>query len=51
MADGDTVIVTQSRLNYAPLFEVGVPNFVYDQFVVTRPRGPKITCPTCGVGT
>jgi hypothetical protein len=51
MADGDTVIVTQSRMNYAPLFEVGVPNFVYDQFIVTRPRGPKITCPTCGVGT
>ncbi len=51
MSDGDTVIVTQTRMNYNPAFQVGVPDFVYDQFIVTRPRGPKITCPTCGVGT
>ncbi len=52
MSDGDTVIVVQTRMNYVPSFQVGVPNFTYDQFVVTRPRrAPKITCPTCGVGT
>lgn len=52
MSDGDTVIVVQTRMNYVPSFNVGVPNFTYDQFIVTRPRrAPKITCPTCGVGT
>lgn len=51
MTDGDTVIVVQTNVEYVPLFEVGVPTFNYDQFIVTRPRRtPKINCPTCGVG-
>lgn len=51
MTDGDTVIVVQTNVEYVPLFDVGVPTFNYDQFIVTRPRRtPKINCPTCGVG-
>jgi Flp pilus assembly protein TadG len=52
MADGDSVIVVQTSVHYVPPLEVGVPTFDYGGFVVTRPRRtPKITCPSCGVGT
>lgn len=51
MTDGDTVIVVETNVQYVPLFEVGVPTFNYNQFIVTRPRRtPKINCPSCGVG-
>lgn len=49
MSDGDTVIVVQTGVTYVPPFQVGVPEFTYTQFIVTRPRGPKVTCPTCAL--
>jgi hypothetical protein len=49
MSDGDTVIVVQTTTRYVPLYEVGVPTFTYGQFIVTRPRGGKVTCPTCAL--
>jgi len=49
MSDGDTVIVVQTTTRYVPLFQVGVPTFTYGQFIVTRPRGGKVTCPTCAL--
>jgi hypothetical protein len=45
----DTVIVVQTTTRYVPLYEVGVPTFTYGQFIVTRPRGGKVTCPTCAL--
>lgn len=51
MADGDSVILVQTMVDYVPLFEVGVPSFTHEEFIVTRPRrAPKINCPTCGIG-
>jgi Flp pilus assembly protein TadG len=49
MSDGDTVIVVQTTTRYVPLYQVGVPTFTYGQFIVTRPRGGKVTCPTCAL--
>ena len=52
MADGDTVVLVQTYLDYVPMYSVGVPSFTTTQFIATRPRrSPKVTCPTCGIGT
>jgi Flp pilus assembly protein TadG len=38
MSDGDTVILVQTRVSYEPSISVGVPEFDFTQFIVTRPR-------------
>jgi len=50
MSDGDFVVIVESRVNYAPVFDVGIDNDSIDQFIVTRPR--FVTCVLMtGVGT
>jgi Flp pilus assembly protein TadG len=48
MSDGDTVILLQTRVSYAPALSVGVPDHDFNQFIVTRPRraaaGISTTC-------
>ena len=52
MSDGDSVILVQSRIEYVPSIDVGVPDFFYRQFIATRPRlsAGKIECTDCRVG-
>ena len=38
MSDGETAIVTETWLNYAPSFDVGLDPFEFTDLVVTRPR-------------
>ena len=38
MAAGDTVILVETEVDYVPAFNVGMPNQVFRQFIVTRPR-------------
>lgn len=39
MADGDTIVVVESRVDYAPAFNLGVlGDRTIEQFIVTRPR-------------
>lgn len=43
MADGEVAILTQSRVGYVPEYEVGIDEFSFDEFTVTRPRfAPQI---------
>jgi Flp pilus assembly protein TadG len=43
MSDGDTVIVVETWVPYEPSLDVGVPDYTFSQFVVTRPRfAPQI---------
>lgn len=52
MSDGDSVILVQSRIEYQPSIDVGVPDFFYRQFIATRPRlsAGKIECTDCRSG-
>jgi hypothetical protein len=38
MTDGDTVVILETALPYKPSFSVGMPDQVFRQFIVTRPR-------------
>lgn len=49
LSDGDTVIVVQTTTRYVPPYQVGAPDFTCGLFIVTRPRGGKVTCPTCAL--
>lgn len=43
MSDGDTVIVVETWVAYEPSLDVGVPDYTFGQFIVTRPRfAPQI---------
>ena len=43
MADGDTVVLLETTMDYVPLFDVGMSERQINNFVVTRPRFlPKI---------
>ena len=44
MTDGDTVIVVETHSSFQPIFDIGLNNLWFDQFVVMRPRFlPKIS--------
>ena len=38
MAAGDYVIIVEVQVDYAPSFDVGMPDQTFTQFIVTRPR-------------
>ena len=38
LAPGDTQILVETQVDYLPAFNVGMPNQVFRQFIVTRPR-------------
>jgi Flp pilus assembly protein TadG len=38
MAAGDYVIIVEVEVDYAPTFDVGLPDQTFKQFIVTRPR-------------
>ena len=38
MAEGDTVLLTETFMTYEPAFEAGLSTFEFDNFIVTRPR-------------
>jgi hypothetical protein len=43
MADGDSVVLVETRLAYTPPFNLGVGDTVFEEFIVTRPRFvPKV---------
>lgn len=43
MADGDSVVIVETEVDYHPAFNVGMNDQQLDQFIVTRPRFiPKI---------
>lgn len=43
MTNGETVVLFESTVPYAPAFNVGVPAQEFEQFIVTRPRfSPRI---------
>lgn len=38
MGDHDYVVVTETAVSYQPIFRVGIPNQVYRNTIITRPR-------------
>lgn len=42
MADGDTVVVVETAVDYKPAFNVGVNDMTIRQFIVTRPRMGRV---------
>lgn len=46
MADGDRVVLVETRVYYEPAFNVGLTDEVLSQFIVTRPRFVPKTCLT-----
>lgn len=42
MPMGDTAIVVETSMRYNPLFGIGLGAGAHQNFVVTRPRGPRI---------
>ncbi|SIN98763.1 TadE/TadG family type IV pilus assembly protein [Vannielia litorea] len=38
MAQGDTVILLETYMDYKPLFNAGIPATTFENYVVTRPR-------------
>ncbi|MFZ1469200.1 MAG: hypothetical protein WAT09_09495 [Paracoccaceae bacterium] len=46
MADQDSILLVETEIGYDPAFEVGIPNHVFKNFVITRPRFHQI----CFVG-
>lgn len=42
MTDGDTVVVVEAAVDYAPAFNVGLADTTIEQFVVTRPRSGRV---------
>ena len=50
MSAGDYVIVVEVKVDYKPSFDIGMPNQVFNEFIVTRPRfAPCIPMDTAGV--
>ena len=50
MSPGDYVIVVEVQVDYKPTFDIGMPNEVFKEFIVTRPRFvPCIPMDTAGV--
>ncbi len=44
MPHGEIAILTRSRVNYAPDYEVGIDPFTFDEYTVTRPRFAPQLC-------
>ena len=44
MADNSTVVIVETKIDYKPGFDVGIPNHSFDNFVVTRPRYERKIC-------
>ncbi|MDP1669890.1 TadE/TadG family type IV pilus assembly protein [Phaeovulum sp.] len=42
MPVGDTAIVVETSMQYSPLFGIGLGAGSHQNFVVTRPRGPRV---------
>ena len=38
IAAGDTVLLVETQVDYVPAFNVGMPQQLFSQFIVTRPR-------------
>jgi Flp pilus assembly protein TadG len=50
MSAGDYVIVVEVQVDYEPTFDIGLPDQVFTEFIVTRPRfSPCIPMDTAGV--
>ena len=54
LAPGDTQILVETQVDYIPAFSVGMPDQVFSEFIVTRPRLARciildnIPCPPLG---
>lgn len=44
MPDGEIAILTHSRVDYVPAFDVGLTPFTFDEYTVTRPRFAPQLC-------
>ncbi len=44
MADGARAIIVQSSMSYSPIYEAGIGEMEFDDFVVTRPRWAGQLC-------
>ena len=44
MDDGEIAVVTETWMNYAPAFDVGIDPFTFQDLVVTRPRFASQLC-------
>lgn len=42
LADGDTVIVVETMVDFSPAFDVGMNDLVIDEFIATRPRSGRL---------
>lgn len=43
MPGGEVAILTRSRVDYHPIYDVGIAPFIFDEYTVTRPRfAPKL---------
>ncbi len=47
MSDGDTIILVQTKSDFIPFFNMGLPAFDLNEFVTTRPRSGRICFETC----
>lgn len=44
MPGGEVAILTRSRVDYHPIYDVGIAPFVFDEYTVTRPRFAPQLC-------
>lgn len=42
MPEGDTALVVETSMQYNPIFGIGLGAGAHQNFVVTRPRGPRV---------
>lgn len=44
MPGGEIAILTRSRVHYQPVYEIGLDDFTFDEYTVTRPRFAPQLC-------
>lgn len=44
MPGGEVAILTRSRVDYHPIYDVGIAPFIFDEYTVTRPRFAPQLC-------
>lgn len=44
MPGGEIAILTRSRVHYRPVYEIGLDDFTFDEYTVTRPRFAPQLC-------
>ncbi|MGB8812992.1 MAG: hypothetical protein WCC57_07385, partial [Paracoccaceae bacterium] len=42
LADGDTVVVVETQVDFEPAFDVGMADLTIENFIVTRPRSGRV---------